>query len=99
MMPAEIDYAKRDWYQNVFDPGAWLNLLGGVGDVLTESGGAAWEILEKEIGSRPLLPGFTPQYEPPPPPPATLHDLGYSRNEILVVAGGGILLLFLLLKK
>jgi len=93
-MPAQIDYSERSLAQNLFDPGAWRNLLGDVSSVLTDTG-TAWEQIEKSFGSQPLA--FTPQYTPPPPPPPTPPTpVSYK---VLIGVGCGILVLFWVLKK
>ena len=93
-MPSQIDYSKRGWAENIFDPGAWRNLLSGVGEVAT-SVGTVWEEIEKIEGSQPLTP-------PPPPPPynpnLTLGDFAFTPNATLVVVGGVLLLVALVLR-
>ena len=92
-MPSQIDYSKRGWAENIFDPGAWRNLLGGVssvaGDVAT-----VWEEMEKIEGSQPLIPS-----PPPYDPNLAWRDFKFTPNVTLVLVGCGLLLLALVLKK
>jgi len=67
-MAVEIEYDKRSIWRNIFDPGAWQNLLGGVGNIAGDVA-TAWEKIEKIEGSKPLVT------EPPPyQPNLTLAD-------------------------
>lgn len=95
-MPTEVDYSKRGIWENIFDPGAWQNLLGGVSTVTT---GVAdvWERMEKMEGSQPLTP-------PPPPPPTYnpnlgLGDFAFTPNVTLFIFAGAVLLIALALRK
>jgi len=88
-MPTQIDYSERGIWENIFDPGAWRNLLGGVATV---TGGVAdvWKEMERIEGSQPLT-------KPPPPPPPyepslTLRDFAFTPNVTLIVFGGVVLL-------
>ena len=90
-MPTEIDYSKRGIWENVFDPGAWRNLLGGVASVATEVG-TVWEEIEKIEGSQPL----TPPPLPPPAPPIPEQDVKLG---MLILGGALLLVLFILWRK
>jgi len=94
-MPAQIDYSKRGWAENIFDPGAWRNLLGGVGDIAREVG-TVWEEIEKIEGSQPLTQTPTP---PPYEPNLNLRDFKFTPNVTLIAVGCGLLLLALVLRK
>ncbi len=93
-MPSQIDYSLRGWQENIFDPGAWRNLLSGVGEIATEAG-TVWEEIEKIEGSQPLTP--------PPPPPynpnLTLRDFKFTPNVTLIAIGVGLLVLAYALRK
>jgi len=91
-MAAEIDYDKRSIWRNVFDPGAWGNLLGNVGDITGEVA-TTWENIERIKGTKPL--------EEPPPyqPKLTLADFAITPNWSLILLGGGLLVLALILRK
>ncbi|MBA7496755.1 hypothetical protein ES702_07364 [subsurface metagenome] len=91
-MPVEIEYEKRSIFRNVFDPGAWQNLLGGVGDIVGEAA-TTWENIERLKGTKPL--------EEPPPydPKLTLGDFRITPNWSLILLGGGLLVLALILRK
>lgn len=87
-MPTEIDYSKRGVWENIFDPGAWQNLLGGVSTITT---GVAdvFEQMEKIDGSKPLTES------PPPPkyePNLSLADFAFTPNVKLMIFGGALLL-------
>ena len=94
-MPTEIDYSKRGIWENIFDPGAWQNLLGGVSTITT---GVAdvFEQMERIDGSKPLTP-------PPEPPPyksnLTLGDFAFTPNVKLMIFGGALLLAALVLSR
>lgn len=91
-MPVEIDYDKRSIFRNIFDPGAWQNLLGSAGDITGEVA-TTWENIERIKGTKPL--------EEPPPyqPKLTLGDFAITPNWSLVLLGGGLLVLALVLRK
>jgi len=95
-MPTEVDYSKRGIWENIFDPGAWQNLLGGVGTI---TGGVAdiFEQMEKIEGSQPLTP-------PPPEPPKYDPDLGWrdfvaKPNMPLVIFGCSLILVAYLIRR
>lgn len=90
-MPAQIDYSKRGWGENIFDPGAWRNLLGGVASVATELS-TVYQEIEKIEGSQPLIPS-PPQTPPPYQPNLTWRDFKFTPNYTLIAIGCGILLL------
>jgi len=85
-MPTQIDYSKRGIWENIFDPGAWQNLLGGV---VTITGGVAdvWEQMERIEGSQPL------EQPPPPPPPPPEQNVKASA----LILGGALLVVILIL--
>jgi len=94
-MPSQIDYSKRGWAENIFDPGAWRNLLGGVASVASEVG-TVWEEIEKIEGSQALTP---PPPLPPYDPKLTWRDFEFTPNYTLIAIGCGLLLLAYALKK
>ena len=91
-MPTQIDYSKRGIWENIFDPGAWQNLLGGV-STITTGVASVWEEMEKVEGSQPLTP-------PPPPynPNLGLKDFAFTPNVKLLIFGGVVLVLALALR-
>jgi len=91
-MPVEIEYDKRSIWRNVFDPGAWQNLLSGVGDV-AEDVASTWEQLEKIEPAKTL--GTAPGYEPK----LTWRDFKFTPNVTLILVGCGLLGLALIIKK
>ena len=92
-MPVEIDYSMRGLWQNIFDPGAWQNLLGGVGNIAGDVA-TAWEKIEKIEGSKPLVT------EPPPyQPNLTLADFKFTPNVKLILVGCGLLVVAWIIKK
>ncbi len=87
-----IDYDKRSIFRNIFDPGAWGNLLSGVGDIAGEAL-TTWEQLEKFK---------TVPQEPPPPrydPNLSVSDFAFTPNVKLILIGSGLLILAWMLKK
>jgi len=94
-MPVEIDYDKRSIFRNVFDPGAWQNLLGSAGEITGEMA-TTWENIEKMKGSKPLE---EPTLTPPPTPKLAIGDFAFTPNWSLVFLGGGLLVLALVLRK
>ena len=92
-MPETIDYAKRSIWRNVFDPGAWQNLLSGVGDVAGDVA-TTWEQLEKVGKGEPVTT------EPPPyDPNLTWRDFKFTPNVTLIAIGCGLLFLAWMIKK
>jgi len=92
-MPVEIDYSKRTLSENLFDPGAWRNLLGGIGSVAGDVA-TTWEQIEKVEGSKPLVT------EPPPyQPKLALADFKFTPNVKLIALGCGLLVVAWILKK
>ena len=89
-MAVQIDYDKRSIWRNVFDPGAWQNLLSGVGEVAGDVA-STWEQIEKARGTVGLK-------EPETPKP-TWADFKFTPNWPLVILGGGLLVLALVLRK
>jgi len=89
-MAVEIDYEKRSIWRNVFDPGAWQNLLSGVGDVAGDVA-STWELIEKAQGTVGL--------KEPEPPKVTWADFKFTPNWSLIILGGGLLVLALVLRK
>lgn len=92
-MPTQIDYSKRGIWENIFDPGAWDNLLGGVGTI---TGGVkdVFEQMEKIEGSKPLT-------EPPPPYDRnlSLRDFAFTPNVKLIIFGVVLLGVALVIRK
>lgn len=88
-MAVEIDYDKRSIVRNIFDPGAWANLLSGVGEVAGDVA-TTWEQIEKARGTVGLEPE---------PPKLTWADFKFTPNWSLVILGGGLLILALVLRK
>lgn len=94
-MPTQIDYSKRGILENIFDPGAWQNLLGGISTIV---GGTAdvFEEMERLEGSKGLT-------EPPPPPPydpnLSWRDFKFTPNVKLMIFGGALLLVALVIRK
>jgi len=89
-MAVEIVYDKRSIWRNVFDPGAWQNLLSGVGEVAGDVA-STWEQIERARGTVAL--------EEPETPQLTLADFKFTPNWSLVLLGGGLLVLALILRK
>jgi hypothetical protein len=94
-MAEEIDYNKRSLLQNMFDPGAWRNLLEGVGQVV-EPAGDVWSKIE-DIGRK--------EQTKPPIEPArierniTASDLMFKPNWTLISFGVLLLAVAYLLKQ
>lgn len=93
-MPTEIDYSKRGIWENIFDPGAWQNVIGGVGTI---TGGVAdvFEQMEKLEGSQPLTPPPPPKYDPN----LSLRDFAFTPNVKLMIFGGALLLIALVIRR
>ncbi len=89
-MAVEIEYEKRSIVRNIFDPGAWMNLLSGVGEVAGDVA-STWEQIEKAKGTVGL--------EEPETPQQTWADYKFTPNWNLVILGGGLLVLALVLRK
>lgn len=92
-MAAEIEYEKRSIFRNIFDPGAWGNLLGSVGDITGEVA-TTWENIERIRGT-----GRLEEPPPPPTPKITIGDFAFTPNWSLIFLGGGLLILALILRK
>lgn len=90
-MPEVIDYDERGIWRNVFDPGAWKNLLSGVGDVAGDVA-TTWEKLEK---IKPKTLGTKPGYEPN----LSARDFAFTPNTKLILIGCGLLVLAWMIKK
>jgi len=98
-MPTQVDYSERGIWENIFDPGAWRNLLGGV-STITTGVGSVWEQIERIEGSRPLTPSPSPAPSPPPyNPNLGLRDFAFTPNVTLFIFGGAVLLIALALRK
>lgn len=91
-MPELIDYDERSIWRNVFDPGAWQNLLSGVGDVAGDVA-STWEQLEKIKPTKTL--GTAPGYDPN----LTWRDFKFTPNVTLILVGCGLLALAWMIKK
>lgn len=90
-MAVEIDYDKRSIWRNVFDPGAWKNLLSGVGEVAGDVA-TTWEQIEKARGTVSLE---EPKYEPG----LTWTDFKFTPNVTLIAIGVGLLALAWMMRK
>ena len=94
-MPTQIDYAKRGILTNIFDPGAWQNMLGGISTIV---GGTADVFAEME-----RLEGSKGLTEPPPPPPydpnLTWRDYKFTPNVKLIIGGVVLLGVALVIRK
>jgi len=89
-MAVEIEYEKRSIFRNIFDPGAWQNLLSGVGEV-AGTAASTWEQIEKAKGTVTLEQAQTPQL--------TWEDFKFTPNVTLILVGVGLLTLAWYLKK
>jgi len=89
-MAVEIDYEKRSIWRNIFDPGAWQNLLSGVGEVAGEAA-STWEQIEKAKGTVTLEQAETPQL--------TWEDFKFTPNVTLIAIGVGLLGLAWMMRK
>lgn len=85
-----IDYDKRSLLRNIFDPGAWGNLLSGVGDIAGDAL-TTWERLEKVR----TIPQEPPRYDPN----LSVSDFAFTPNVKLILIGSGLLVLAWMLKK
>jgi len=90
-MAVEIEYEKRSIWRNVFDPGAWQNLLSGVGEV-AGTAASTWEQIEKAKGTVGLEES---KYEPG----LTWADFKFTPNVTLIIIGVGLLALAWKMKK
>jgi len=91
-MAVEIEYEKRSIFRNIFDPGAWANLLSGVGEVAGDVV-TTWEQIEKARGTVGLE-------EPPPYDPGlTWADFKFTPNVTLIAIGIGLLALAWMMRK
>ena len=88
-MAVEIDYDKRSIVRNIFDPGAWANLLSGVGEVAGDVT-TTWEQIEKMKGTEPLEPET---------PRLALADFKFTPNVTLITVGLVLLAIAWMLKK
>ncbi len=89
-MAVEIDYDKRSIVRNIFDPGAWANLLSGVGEVAGDVA-TTWEQIEKAKGTVTLQEPETPQL--------ALADFKFTPNVTLIAIGVGLLVLAWMMRK
>jgi len=90
-MAVEIEYDKRSIWRNMFDPGAWKNLLSGVGEVAGDVA-STWEQIEKARGTVGLEEA---KYDPQ----LTLADFKFTPNVTLITIGVGLLALAWIMKK
>ena len=88
-----IDYDERSIWRNIFDPGAWQNLLSGVGDVAGDVA-STWEQIEKIKGPKVLGTSDKP-YESE----VTWRDFKFTPNVTLIAIGCGLLILAWIIKK
>lgn len=93
-MPTEIDYAKRGIWENIFDPGAWDNLLGGVGTI---TGGVAdvFQEMERIEGSKSLTLPEPQKYDPN----LSVRDFAFTPNVKLIIFGVVLLGVALVIRK
>lgn len=89
-MAVEIDYDKRSILRNIFDPGAWKNLLSGVGEVAGDVA-TTWEQIEKARGTVSL--------QEPETPTLTWADFKFTPNVTLIAIGVGLLALAWMMRK
>ncbi len=89
-MAVEIEYDKRSIWRNVFDPGAWQNLLSGVGEVAGDVA-STWEQIEKAQGTVALKEPETPRL--------TWADFKFTPNVTLIAIGVGLLALAWMMRK
>lgn len=89
-MAVEIEYEKRSIWRNIFDPGAWANLLSGVGEVAGDVA-TTWEQIEKARGTVAL--------EEPETPQLTWADFKFTPNVTLIAIGVGLLALAWMMRK
>jgi len=92
-MPEVIDFDKRSIWRNVFDPGAWQNLLSGVGDVAVDVS-STWEKLEKVSKGEPVVKD-APSYDPN----LSARDFAFTPNVTLIIIGCSLLALAWMIKK
>jgi len=76
-MAVEIDYDERSIVRNIFDPGAWANLLSGVGEVAGDAA-TTWEQIERMKGTETLEPET---------PMLALADFKFTPNMTLITIG------------
>jgi len=89
-MAVEIEYDKRSIWRNIFDPGAWQNLLSGVGEVAGDVA-STWEQIEKAKGTVTLEQAETPQL--------SWEDFKFTPNVTLIAIGVGLLALAWMMRK
>ena len=89
-MAVEIEYDKRSIWRNIFDPGAWQNLLSGVGEVAGDVA-STWEQIEKAKGTVTLEQAKTPQL--------SWEDFKFTPNVTLIAIGVGLLALAWMIRK
>jgi len=89
-MAVEIEYEKRSIWRNIFDPGAWQNLLSGVGEVAGDVA-STWEQIEKAKGTVTLEQAETPQL--------AWEDFKFTPNVTLIAIGVGLLALAWMMRK
>jgi len=90
-MAVEIDYEKRSIWRNIFDPGAWQNLLSGVGEVAGDVA-STWEQIERAKGTVTLE---EQKYDPR----LTWADFKFTPNVTLIAIGVGLLALAWMMRK
>jgi len=92
-MAVEIEYEKRSIWRNIFDPGAWANLLSGVGEVAGDVA-TTWEQIEKAKGTVVLQ-----EPEAPRTPQLAWEDFKFTPNVTLIAIGVGLLALAWMMRK
>lgn len=84
---------------DIFNPESWQNILGGVGDVVSEVA-TVWEQIERIQGSKPLtMPPSPPPTTPPYQSNLALGDFKFTPNVTLLFVGGVVLVVALILRR
>jgi len=87
-MAVEIEYEKRSIWRNIFDPGAWQNLLSDVGEVAGDVA-STWEQIERAKGTV----GLKEQQQ------LTLADFKFTPNVTLISIGVVLLAVAWMMRK
>jgi len=97
-MPTQIDYSKRGILTNIFDPGAWQNMLGGISTIV---GGTAdvFQELERIEGTQGLTPTIEPARVGEIERNLTLADFKFTPNVTLIIVGVVLLGVALVIRK
>lgn len=97
-MPVETEYRERSIYRNIFDPGAWQNLLSNIGDVAGDVA-TTWEKIQRIEGTTIEPPPAIPSEPSPYLSKLTWRDFKFTPNVTLIVVGCSLLVLALIIKK